>query len=543
MSSIKCFYTNSDNSLLCKLDELKTRLTTDDVDVLLITEIKPKSGTIPPKQLLQLTGYDLHLNEAYPDSNTRGVAIYIKQSLNATLVETTESMKFKDSVWISIPGKQNDNLLIGCVYRSGSPDKAQSLDPQLHTAIKHMTLHSNHKRVLIAGDLNHPKILWTPAPVLSVNHISENHPDVKFADLVTDTMLHQHVNQPTRDRDGQQPTLDDLILTSDPDMIDHIEHTSHLGASDHQCLKFNVYSTFTKAPPKKKTILKYNKADLSKIKEDLDIDWETALEGKSSDDAYAYFLDKYQKSCDKHVPKVTITEDEKFPKPIWMKPATQRLIKRKHRQHTKKLNTQSEEDKAKYREIRNKVTNETRADRKAFERNISKEIKNNNKLFWRYVNATRISKSSIPDLEDKDGTKVTANKEKAELLNKQFASVFTEEDKSNVPKQEEIPLNSILSDINITPAKVKKKLDKLRTDKSCGPDGVHPLILKNLSSTLAKPLCNIFNITLRTGEVPSVWKEGVVTAIFKKGKKSLPENYRAITLTSIVCKTLETPNN
>ena len=293
MSSIKCFYTNSDNSLLCKLDELKTRLTTDDVDVLLITEIKPKSGTIPPKQLLQLTGYDLHLNEAYPDSNTRGVAIYIKQSLNATLVETTESMKFKDSVWISIPGKQNDNLLIGCVYRSGSPDKAQSLDPQLHTAIKHMTLHSNHKRVLIAGDLNHPKILWTPAPVLSVNHISENHPDVKFADLVTDTMLHQHVNQPTRDRDGQQPTLDDLILTSDPDMIDHIEHTSHLGASDHQCLKFNVYSTFTKAPPKKKTILKYNKADLSKIKEDLDIDWETALEGKSSDDAYAYFLDKY----------------------------------------------------------------------------------------------------------------------------------------------------------------------------------------------------------------------------------------------------------
>ena len=39
--------------------------------------------------------------------------------------------------------------------------------------------------------------------------------------------------------------------------------------------------------------------------------------------------------------------------------------------------------------------------------------------------------------------------------------------------------------------------------------------------------------------MPSIWKQGIVTAIFKKGKKSLPANYRAITLTSIVCKLLE----
>ena len=36
-----------------------------------------------------------------------------------------------------------------------------------------------------------------------------------------------------------------------------------------------------------------------------------------------------------------------------------------------------------------------------------------------------------------------------------------------------------------------------------------------------------------------MWKQGIVTAIYKKGKKCLASNYRAITLTSIICKILE----
>ena len=86
---------------------------------------------------------------------------------------------------------------------------------------------------------------------------------------------------------------------------------------------------------------------------------------------------------------------------------------------------------------------------------------------------------------------------------------------------------------------VQKRLEKLRTDKSPGPDKVHPLILKTLSNTLADPLCRIFNTSLQSGKVPDTWKEGVVTAIFKKGMKSLASNYRAITPTSVVCKLLE----
>ena len=43
----------------------------------------------------------------------------------------------------------------------------------------------------------------------------------------------------------------------------------------------------------------------------------------------------------------------------------------------------------------------------------------------------------------------------------------------------------------------------------------------------------------RLGKVPDDWKVAHVTAIFKKGKQTSPGNYRPVSLTSIICKTLE----
>jgi hypothetical protein len=41
------------------------------------------------------------------------------------------------------------------------------------------------------------------------------------------------------------------------------------------------------------------------------------------------------------------------------------------------------------------------------------------------------------------------------------------------------------------------------------------------------------------GLVPQLWKEGNITALFKKGDKAEPGNYRPVSLTSVVCKTME----
>ena len=96
-----------------------------------------------------------------------------------------------------------------------------------------------------------------------------------------------------------------------------------------------------------------------------------------------------------------------------------------------------------------------------------------------------------------------------------------------------------ISDINITPESVKKKLLNLNPSKAQGPDGIPPKILKELSEELSWPLCTLFNLSLETGVVPDDWKTAEVVALFKKGTKSDPGNYRPVSLTCITSKVLE----
>ena len=47
------------------------------------------------------------------------------------------------------------------------------------------------------------------------------------------------------------------------------------------------------------------------------------------------------------------------------------------------------------------------------------------------------------------------------------------------------------------------------------------------------------NKTLEEGHIPDDWRSAFISAIFKKGARKLAENYRPISLTSIVCKLME----
>ena len=222
LNNFKFLYTNTHNSLLCKIDELKGVLSTENVLVAAATEIKPKNGAIPPRESLQLKDYDCFLNPAYENQDTRGVVLYTKSHLNAQPFSCIESDRYKDSVWVKIPGVNNTSVLVGTIYRSGTKDKAILSDTELHAMLKHMCLKSGIKCVMVMGDFNHNGINWTPEPVITTNHRSETHPEYLFVNTLTECFLHQHVSNPTRERDGQTPTIDDLILSTDKDMISNL---------------------------------------------------------------------------------------------------------------------------------------------------------------------------------------------------------------------------------------------------------------------------------------------------------------------------------
>jgi hypothetical protein len=86
---------------------------------------------------------------------------------------------------------------------------------------------------------------------------------------------------------------------------------------------------------------------------------------------------------------------------------------------------------------------------------------------------------------------------------------------------------------------VAAKLGKLNVNKCAGLDGMHPKMLYELREEIAGPLSKIYRLSLHTGIVPKEWREAGVTPLFKKGKKSETQNYRPVSLTSLICKIME----
>ena len=111
--------------------------------------------------------------------------------------------------------------------------------------------------------------------------------------------------------------------------------------------------------------------------------------------------------------------------------------------------------------------------------------------------------------------------------------------KNNLPTMHYLFDGQPLESIDITEANMNKKLRDLLPNKTPGPDGWHPRVLKETAAALAKPLHILFQKSLETGELPPAWKEGHITPIHKKGSKRTPGNFRPVSLTSIFSKVIE----
>ena len=133
----------------------------------------------------------------------------------------------------------------------------------------------------------------------------------------------------------------------------------------------------------------------------------------------------------------------------------------------------------------------------------------------------------------------------------------------------------------ITPEVVANKINNMKDNTSPGVDGIAPTILKEtveqvshhivsamalshrtypsfisaMSSRLGlSPKCvqlvlmmmqismslaHVFNMSLREGIVLLEWKEANIIPLFKKGSRNKSVNYRPMSLTSVICKVLE----
>ena len=128
----------------------------------------------------------------------------------------------------------------------------------------------------------------------------------------------------------------------------------------------------------------------------------------------------------------------------------------------------------------------------------------------------------------------------AEDLNGYFISVFTIEDIGSLPvKYAKFQEAKYLRQLIVTPEMVAKKINAMTDNKSPGVDGIPPKVLMERVEQISIPLARVFNLSLKEGEVSFKWKEENIIPLFKTDSINKSENYRPVSLTSVICKLLE----
>ena len=343
----------------------------------------------------------------------------------------------------------------------------------------------------------------------------------------------------------REASLLDLIFSNEELQVSDIAFLAPLGKSDHNLISFhyNCYLDFTK--PKERH--NYKKADFLGMKNLLiRNNWMEDIirvgNSVSVDELWSNIKKTLHKLKNDFVPKSTPRE------PSWHKKNSvpidkplQDLIRRKQACHRRWLFTQSTDCRLEYNKVRNAVKRLMRQTKRSFERNISLNAKNNPKAVWAYVRQKMKTKTGVApllaDIKDTGSIKFD-DKEKADILQKQFSSVFTQEPDEDIPTLE-AKTDIKIQSFKITTSSVKRLIKKLKIDKSVGPDEIHPRILIELSDIISEPLALLMNKTLEEGHLPKDWRNAFISAIFKKGARNRAENYRPISLSSIVCKLME----
>ena len=255
------------------------------------------------------------------------------------------------------------------------------------------------------------------------------------------------------------------------------------GISDHDSVivEFCTQINLVKRSPRE--IFLYHKANWDLIRERTARISEryfvlNSIDERSVEENCKFLHEQYLQLTEEHVPKKTLSTKSHL---SWMNTTLKWPLKKKQRTYNHAKKYQRKEDWNEYKNLKQQSKGVMYHQHKQYLSNLIDSNDNNKSLkrFWHYIKSKRQDNVGIGALKNQANDMVTDSTEKAEVLNKQFKSVFTVEDTSTVPDKGTSPYPSI-PDINVTLDGVRNLLLKSDLNKSAGPDNIHAAFLKIL---------------------------------------------------------------
>jgi len=207
-----------------------------------------------------------------------------------------------------------------------------------------------------------------------------------------------------------------------------------------------------------------------------------------------------------------------------------------NQKHRDPLNSEIRE---KFHQTLNEYKNLLDLKKKNFQKEKTKELDEissnpDKSLFW----------SCLKSMDDTIANKIPSSISEDKWL-EHFQSLHSDEPKPSMHKekvhnelqrleQEKDQFNSL--DQVITEQEIRQAVKKLKNKKSPFSDRIRNEMIKASLETLMPLYVKLFNLILKSGQMPDIWCQGLITPIYKSGDKNDPANYRGICVSSCLGK-------
>lgn len=520
VSGLKCLVSNIRSLVKNKLS-LLFLLKKYNLDVIALTETWLKASIESEPLLGDLLSQYEFIRCDRPRKKGGGVALLISNTLSPCVV-------FKESV-------PNSYELLCCdlfpylnavrfvvVYKA--PSCPSSSADKLIKALSDII--SCEQETIITGDFNLPDIDWIalPGPTASSSFSKT------FTQFCATYSLHQLVRRETH---GSH--ILDLVLTTEPAIVNRVKVESPLGFSDHSTVRFSL--SMRNDNPMFIFRRNFKFANYQAIKDYLqNVDWYGSFATVSTVDAMYELLIAILNHCiELFVPLVKVQLQQRY-----LPPYLQTLFLKRSKSWNIAVKSNSRRDWDAFYSISNAFEKRLR---KYNSHRENKIINSRSKLaFYKLLNTKLKRNSKIGTIQSDSGALIVRDDDKAEVFADIFAQVYSRgsDNQDSLDQLSGHPLYPVMDDsVWFHADEILSSLSKWPNSCSVTPDGIPSLFLKEVAPVLARPLEFIFNLCFTRAEVPSRWRTAFVIPIPKKPPANSPHSYRPISLTSILARIFE----
>jgi hypothetical protein len=530
---INCVSFNA-RSIVNKLPELHTLLSVSTPGLVCITESWLNPG-ITDSILCDCFKYSIFRKDRISANHGGGVCLLVDNDLFKThQVCIPDRFSHLEMLVIDVCNSSNKFRIFLCYRPPSGEYDVNALRYSIEMCECIEFLYPIDATVLLCGDFNLPCIDWSN---IDISLHTRSSCSGIFVNLFVKLALHQFVSDYTRlNSNTHRGSILDLILCNDVNFVSNTRVADPFSTSDHSMVKFDILNSTISYNVCSSTC-DFNRANWYGIFEYLHrIDFSAALDGCADVACKMDCFYSILNACiSANVPTVksnrSTIKNVRYPKHI-----RRRLLKKSTAWRVySRFRTDTALNKYK------KIAADCRS--LIYEYTLKREhvIVNSDNVssFYRHCNRRFNCRSIIGPIKDSNGDVITDPVGKANLFQKCFDSVYTD-DNNVIPLSHQstrCPVN--FNSIGFSPYLVNKAIKKLRTKAKGGPDLIPPIFFTKCALWLSPIIAELFQLCFNSGFMPLIWSTANISPVFKKGDPTDPSNYRPIALTSVLCKLME----